>query len=97
MCGRDFLDRLGWTDRATQGARVLAVPLGHQQCGGPETGHAGFGKSGIDGVSGAGFHAEAATLATLEKFIFRDRTGRPDEIGVGYRMDIAVKTPQKRQ
>jgi len=70
--------------------------MSHQQCGGPEAGHAGFSKSGVDCVGGAGLHAEAATLATFEKFIFCNRTGRSDEIGVGYRMDIAVKAPEKR-
>ena len=93
---RDLLDRLGRANRAAQGAGVLAVALRHQQCGGPEACHAGFSKGGVDGVGGADFHTETATLATLEKIIFGNGTGWSNEIGIGYRMDVAVQTPQKR-
>ncbi len=61
----DLLNCLGRTDRSTQGTGVFAVSVGHQQGRGPETGHTGFGKAGVDCVGGAGFHTETATLAAL--------------------------------
>ncbi len=97
LTGGELLYRLGRTNGPAKGAGVFTVPMDHYQGGGPEAGHSGFGKSGVDSVGGAGFHTQTATLAKLEKLVFRDRSGWPDEIWVGYCMDIAVKTPEKGQ
>ena len=94
--GTNFCDGTCRTHAAAQGTGVFAIALGHDQAWGPESGHPGFGKGGVDDIGGADLHTLTATLAELKELFFGQSTGRPDQARVGNVVDLAVEPAQKR-
>ena len=77
---RQRTDRLGRTDLAADIAVRFARRHPQIQLRGPEAREAGFPETGLKGIGQAGFHAFPAADAGAQKFGFRKRSGRSDEL-----------------